>query len=248
MTDVTVTDQAPTPQDQPGPARTEDGTIIDVRETTPKADQKAPTDGTTEDKGNSFLTGKGETPPSADDKKPAEAPKDAQAGAPESYAEFKLPDGYKLDEQLAKDASALFKEMNLSQDAAQRLVDLYAANGLKAAEAPFKEWADLQKTWLGDIADRFGSKAETVRTDIGKAISTLPPSLARNFRAALDLTGAGSHPDVVEALSIMLKPLIEGGSVRQGNLSPAANQKPGEPMRPSAAEAMYPHLIKNRGE
>jgi len=63
--------------------------------------------------------------------------------------------------------------------------------------------ADLQKEWLGDIHDRFGSKAETVRTDISKAIdAALPPSLARAFRGALDLTGAGTNPDVVEALSI----------------------------------------------
>lgn len=219
----------------------------------PTPDPKGtPEAGTTNADGSSFLTGKPEAKPA--DKSPAEGDtskegddkKTEATGAPEAYADFKLPEGYKLDEGLAKDATALFKELNLSQDAAQRLVDLYAANGLKAAEAPFKEWSDLQKTWLSDISDRFGSKAEAVRTDIGKAISTLPPSLARNFRAALDLTGAGSHPDVVEALSIMLKPLVEGGSVRQGNQSPAANQKPGEPTKPSAAEAMYPHLIPNR--
>lgn len=212
-------------------------------------------DGSTDGDGTSFLTGKqeqkvdGEPTPADGEKKDGEGEKkegDAVVGAPEKYGEFKLPDGYKFDDKQLGDATALFKEMNLSQDQAQKLVDHYAANSLQAAEAPYKAWADLQKQWIGDIADRFGSKAESVKTDIGKAIGTLPPSLARSFRSALDLTGAGSNPDIVEGLHIMLKGLVEGGSIRQGNPSPQANKEPGAPERPSAAEAMYPHLVGNR--
>lgn len=211
-------------------------------------------DGSSDGEGSSFLTGKQEQkvdgePKPGDEPKPADGEKkegDAPAGAPEKYGDFKLPDGYKFDEKQLGDATALFKEMNLTQDQAQKLVDHYAANSLQAAEAPYKAWADLQKQWIGDITDRFGSKAEGVKTDINKAIGTLPPSLARSFRGALDLTGAGSNPDIVEGLHIMLKGLVEGGSVRQGNPSPQANKEPGAPERPSAAEAMYPHLVGNR--
>lgn len=252
MTDVTVTSDPPSPQSQPGPSREVDGTIKD--QTTPPTETKPVlTDGSTDPKGDSFLTGKQEQKADGEKKEgeaaPAEGEKkdgDAVAGAPEKYGDFKLPDGYKFDEKQLTDASALFKEMNLTQDQAQKLVDHYAANSLQASEAPYKAWADLQKQWMGDIADRFGSKADTVRTDIGKAIGTLPPSLARSFRAALDLTGAGSNPDIVEGLHIMLKGLVEGGSVRQGNQSPEANKAPNTSSRPSAAEAMYPHLVGNR--
>ena len=256
MTDVTVTSDPPSPQSQPGPSREPDGTIKD-QSPTPSPDPKTtpPTDGSTDPgDGTSFLTAKQDqkvdaepkpdTDPKADDKKDG----DAAAGAPEKYGDFKLPDGYKFDEKQLTDATALFKEMNLSQDQAQKLVDHYAANSLQAAEAPYKAWADLQKQWMTDIGDRFGSKTESVKTDIGKAIGTLPPSLARSFRAALDLTGAGSNPDIVEGLHIMLKGLVEGGSVRQGNQSPEANKQPGAPARPSAAEAMYPHLVGNRNQ
>lgn len=213
-------------------------------------------DGSTDGDGTSFLTTKQDQKPVADDKSATDDGKKADGDGvdgkteapvvPEKYADFKLPDGYKFDEKQLTDATALFKEMNLTQDQAQKLVDHYAANSLQAAEAPYKAWADLQKQWIGDIADRFGSKAESVKTDIGKAIGTLPPSLARSFRSALDLTGAGSNPDIVEGLHIMLKGLVEGGSIRQGNPSPQANKEPGAPERPSAAEAMYPHLVGNR--
>jgi len=244
MTDTTVTTDPPTGNSPE--ARTVDGTLKDqnpLPETTTPTSEKKP-------EGQSFLTQTPEAPkeepkeePKPEDKKP-----DAEGGAPDKYADFKVPEGFKFDEKALSEATAAFKELNLTQEAAQKLVDTYAKNTQQAIEAPYKQWADLQKEWLGDIHDRFGSKAETVRTDISKAIdSALPPSLARAFRGALDLTGAGTNPDVVEALSIMFKPFVEGPSIRPGGQSPEANKPPGAPAAPSIAEAMYPHLVPNRG-
>src|SRR5258707_6983365 len=181
MTDVTVTNDPPSPQSQPGPSREPDGTIKDQsppqNQNQNDSTKTAKEDGSTDPgDGTSFLTAKQEQKTEGDPKTDAE-PKpdpekkegDATAGAPEKYGDFKLPDGYKFDEKQLTDATALFKEMNLSQDQAQKLVDHYAANSLQAAEAPYKAWADLQKQWVADISDRFGSKADSVRTDIGKA-------------------------------------------------------------------------------
>jgi len=64
--------------------------------------------------------------------------------------------------------------------------------------------------------------------------------LARAFRGALDLTGAGTNPDVVEALSIMFKPFVEGPSIKPGGISSEPTTARGT-SRPSIAEALYPH-------
>jgi len=243
MTDTTVTTDPP--QGNQPAVREADGTLKDQTpspETTTLTPEKKP-------EGQSFLTQTPEAPKeeSKEEPKPEDKKPDAE-GAPEKYADFKVPDGFKFDEKALTEATAAFKELGLSQEKAQKLVDTYAKNTQQAIEAPYKQWADLQKEWLGDIHDRFGSKAETVRTDISKAIdSALPPSLARAFRGALDLTGAGTNPDVVEALSIMFKPFVEGPSIRPGGISPEANKAPNAPVQPSIAEAMYPHLVPNRG-
>src|SRR5882724_632079 len=246
MTDTTVTNEPPV-GNQPE-ARTADGTLKDqtpsTETTTPTLEKKS--------EGQSFLTKTPEAPKeeSKEEPKPGDKPKDppVEGGAPEKYADFKVPEGFKFDEKALTEATAAFKELGLTQEAAQKLIDTYAKNTQQAIEAPYKQWADLQKEWLGDIHDRFGSKAETVRTDISKAIdSALPPSLARAFRGALDLTGAGTNPDVVEALSIMFKPFVEGPSIKPGGQSPEANKPLGAPAAPSIAEAMYPHLVPNRG-
>ena len=251
MTDVTVTNEPP--QGNQTEARDLDGTLKDQSSptTTPTPETRTPST----EEGKTFLNGKTESKEEpkvepkldADGKLIVEKKEDAPAGAPEKYADFKVPDGFKFDDKALSEAQATFKELGLTQDAAQKLIDTYAKVGREASEAPYKAWANTQKEWLSDINDRFGSKAELVRTDISKAIdSALPPSLAKSFRSALDLTGAGSNPDVVEALSIMFKPFVEGGSLKPGGLSPEANKAPGQPSRPSVAEAMYPHLAQNR--
>ncbi len=253
MTDVTVTTESPPQGNQPE-ARQPDGTLKD--QSLPPNTTPTPLEKTPSTDGKSFINDKPPEAPvkeepklDADGKPIVEAKKEdvPKEGAPEKYADFKVPDGFKFDPEALTEAQATFKELGLTQDQAQKLVDTYSKVGREAAEAPYKAWADTQKEWLSDIADRFGSKSEAVRTDISKAIdSALPPSLARAFRGALDLTGAGSNPDVVEALSIMFKPFVEGGSLRPGGISPEANKSPGSPSRPSIAESMYPNLVGNR--
>src|SRR5882724_1444277 len=251
MTDTTVTNE--TPSGNSPEARTPDGTLKDQ---SPTSLTPSPTPAPKPD-GGSFLTqdpkppeGEPKPEPKEGDKpapKEGEEPKPA-AGAPDKYEDFKLPDGYKMDETASKEVSAMFKELNLPQESAQKLVDYYSANLLKTAEAPYKAWADTQKEWIGEIHDRFGSKADATRNDINSAITNaLPPSLARAFRTALDITGSGSNPDIIEALSIFARPHLEGKRVPAGGQSPQANKTPGAPERPSLADAMYPHLAQNRG-
>lgn len=239
MTDTTI--NPPVEGNQPE-ARDPSGTLKDQGNTIPSSNPPQ----TNEPAGQTFLTQKpepakteGEAPKEGDKPTPLE-------GAPEKYEDFKLPDGYKFDEATGKEVTALFKELNLPQEGAQKLVDFYTSKLRDAVEAPHRAWADLQKEWITDLQDRFGSKANTVRTDINSAITNaLPPSLARAFRTALDVTGAGSNPDIFEALAILAKPHLEGKPVPAGKPNGAAN----EPVKPqtSLADAIYPHLAANRG-
>jgi hypothetical protein len=49
-----------------------------------------------------------------------------QNGAPEAYADFDLPEGVTMDEALLESALPLFKELKLTQDQAQKLINLQA--------------------------------------------------------------------------------------------------------------------------
>jgi hypothetical protein len=224
-----------------------DGTIKDQSSQNTTQQSQTP-----EPEGDSFLTKKDETKVETKDetKKPdAEGEKKDETkpeGAPEKYADFKLPDGYQFDKDVLGQAQAAFKELGLNQEGAQKLVDLYVANGLKQADAPYKAWADLQKQWTTEIAERFpGAKSTEVKSMIkGVITNVLSPSLSKNMMKALDITGAGSHPDIVEALSILLKPLSEGTPVRGNGPAKTGQTEPGKTEQVSIADAMYGHLRK----
>src|SRR5262249_30940575 len=126
--------------DAAGIARTADGTIATPTTEPPKAAEPTtptPTSAATEE------PKEGKTLLSQDEPK---------AGAPETYADFKLPEGYELDKEVAAEAGGLFKGMNLSQVDAQKLVDFYFKQTQEAFEAPFKTYADTRQGWREEAA------------------------------------------------------------------------------------------------
>lgn len=236
-------------------ARNPDGSLKDQTQTQQSGDQsqKTNTDGSPKPDAKSFLNRTPEAKPEAsaepeakpEDKKPEG--EDKPVGAPEKYEDFKLPEGQTLDPELTKAATAIFKDLNLPQEGAQKLVDFYAENFVKAAEAPYKLWADTQSGWVDKIISDFGqARAETMRTDINKGIeAAFPPKLQTAFREAIDLTGAGSNPAMFEAFHTLFKPFLEGQPVKGGGPTKESQTAPKADSRPSVAHALYPHLVGN---
>lgn len=194
-----------------------------------------------------------ETPPSSETKtdppakvegnKPVEAK--PPAGAPEKYADFKVPEGVKLDPAALAEAAPIFKELGLTQEGAQRLVDLQAKYAATAAEAATKSYWDMRADWqkqakaLPEIGTEIGA-GKKVNVTIAKAIDSLgDPSLAKEFKAAMDLTGAGDNPAFIRVFYHMARQLTEGAAVR-GN-GPVPVTAPGAG-RKSAAQEIYPTL------
>lgn len=169
---------------------------------------------------------------------PKEGDKKPVSGAPDKYSDFKAPDGYELDPKTLETALPLFKELGLSQESAQKLVDFYGKSALSTSEAPYKQWADTQDEWVKSIKTEHGSNLEAKRADIGRAIKLLGPELETKFRDAMEFTGAGNNPAFFNAMSKWASMLGEGSSVR-GN-GPSDGSPPGQ--KPSVAQALYPNL------
>jgi hypothetical protein len=226
MADETTTTQDQTqPQQQPGPSRTADGTIID------QATQTKPP------------TTQPDTSPKPDSSTGTTKPAEAAAGAPEKYADFKVAEGFVLDPKVAEEVSGIFKGMNLSQENAQKLVDFYSAKTQEAQEAPFKAFADMTKAWKDEVAKTYGKDIEPGgkhSVSVARLLSQLGPTEA-GFREAMDNTGAGSHPAFVAAFIKLAEMLGEGTHV-PGNQPSPLGQTNGEKAPPSLAQAMYPHL------
>lgn len=244
MSDVTVTTEAPTEvTTDPLTQITRDstGTIAESLEpTSDSASQEQP--GTP-----SLLNRKAEDKPAdtkTDSPKPA-----AEQKAPDTYADYKVPEGFTLDAEVKTQADKLFKGMGLTQDQAQSLVDFYTSKTLEAHNAPFEAYKTMTDDWAEqsenhpDLRGKLAPGGE-VNVRVAKLIDGLgDEALSRDFRNIMDITGAGNHPAFIRALDKIAQRMTEGTHVSGNSPHPKAGQfSEGTARQPSAAEAMYPHL------
>ena len=223
MTDVTVTTAPPTP----APAST--STPPASSTTTPQS--TTPTSTPEPQLTERSLLNRGDAAPPA-----------STEGAPDKYTDFTLPEGYELDPTRGEAAMKVFKELNLSQTSAQKLMDLYTQTNQEAAEAPYQLWNELQQKWVDECKAEFGKSIETggrVITQISRLIDSFPPKMAQEFREAMDLTGVGSHPAFVRAFAHIAEQLSEGAPVAGKGPSPLGQRAPDAAPK-SLAQILYP--------
>jgi hypothetical protein len=141
-----------------------------------------------------------------------------------------------------KDVHSTFKELGLTQADGQRLMDLYGKELVEAETAPYRVWQETQEKWRTEIkADPdLGGKLDQVRETVSRALDSLgDPKLTREFKEAMEFTGAGNNPAFIRAFYKMASMITEGKAAPAGQPSPAA--RPGG-ARPSLAQSMYPQL------
>jgi hypothetical protein len=142
----------------------------------------------------------------------------AQSGAPESYGEFTVPEGFEFNGEHLEQFTGLAKKNGLSKEAAQDFVSYYAnIETAKAQEAikTINKWADEAK------AD---PKIVQSKVLIKQVLSTAPESLykilkkgEKGSRGFLHDSGLTNNPDFLrwvisigKGKSIQEQPLING--------------------------------------
>jgi hypothetical protein len=241
-----MADEQTTTTDSSGVARTSDGTIAEAgtvasKETTTEqtTTTKEGTQAKQSNDGKSVLNQKAE----GEVKK-----EEAKTGAPEKYEDFKVPDGVKLDPAAIAKVAPIFKELGLSQEGAQKLVDTYRELSAEAAAAPYKAYQDTVAGWLKesqdhpDLRGKLGPGQE-VNVRIAKLLDGVPDAkLASDFREAMDITGVGNHPAFIRLMDHFAKQLTEGTHVAGNGPSEGGQRRPGDSAKPGAAAAMWPSL------
>lgn len=162
-----------------------------------------------------IVTGKGEEG-KATDGKAAE-----KAGAPEAYKAFTLPEGVVVDEALVAQFQPLAKEMGLTQEQAQKLVDIQTRELAKGAESQTKAWAEINEKWV----EAAKSDKEYGGAKFGENIAVAKKALdafgTPELREALEITGAGNHPEFLRFMYRVGKTLKED-TVMTGKPTPAS--------------------------
>jgi hypothetical protein len=154
--------------------------------------------------------------PAADDKEGKEG-KDGkegkEAGAPEKYEDFKLPEGMKADDAVMGEFQQLAKDMNLPQEAAQKLVDLGARMQVGTAEQMKTALETQGKAW-GEQAlvdKEFGG--EKFEENLAVAKKGLDQFATPELKNLLKETKLGNHPEVLRAFFRIGQAISEDGFV-----------------------------------
>lgn len=156
--------------------------------------------------------GEGEPKPEGDT--PAE-------GAPEAYADFKLPEGMPVDSDFLDTTKAVFKEAGLSQEKAQKLVDLVVERDKRVEKAQF----DQADAWAKEFM-----KSPTAKEDLAYAAK------AREFctpgvREMLKDPRIGNNPEILATFAKIGRMLSEDSMVEAGARGGASEK--------SAAEVIF---------
>lgn len=226
-----MSDNQPSTPDPSGIQRTPEGSIATNTQTTSPAATTSQTSTTTEEEGSLVNQPAGSVV------------NQPSSTAPTEYSEFTVPDGFTLDGETGTAAKSLFKSMGLTQEHAQQLIDFYVKQTTESANAPYELWNETQERWVKEVkADpTIGHRLNEVKTTISRAIDGMgDPKLARDFREAMDYTGAGNNPAFIKAFYKLAQMVTEGRHVTGNGPSPAGQGNSARPA--SAAAAMYPNL------
>lgn len=209
------------------------------------ADAGTATDTTTQDQKPTAAEGtegqeKGGTDAAATDKDKTESTEDKDPaesdGAPDQYEAFTLPDGYTLEGERLEMAVEKFKELNLPQDKAQGLIDLYVKADSENAEArnvliaearaqQIEQWGTEARTQLGDRFD------EAVANAAFAASLVQDPEVVN----AMEQQGWGNHPAMLKMLDFFGSKFREGGMDGVGGGRGGGGDKP-------LPNRMYPNM------
>ena len=172
---------------------------------------------------------------------PAKTPEPTAPAVPEKY-DFKAPEGQTIDPAVIEKATPIFKELGLTNDAAQKLVDFYNAQALEG-----KKLVDTMRSeWKAETAKlpELVTNPRAVE-DLGRMKSVIfenDPKGLEAFNEAMTLTGAGDNPAIVRGWLRAAQRLVEGGHVSGRGPSSEGQAAPNKAVVPSAAQAMYPNL------
>lgn len=149
---------------------------------------------------------------------------DGKEGAPEKYEDFTLPEGFEVDQALLEQAVPVFKDLNLSQDQAQKLVDLQTAREAAAAEANAEAWQTMVDGWLAEAKDDKEVGGAEFEANLATAREAVKVYGDDDLKEMFNITGVGNNPHMIRFLT-KVGQAVKEDTIVQGSASPAEAER-----------------------
>lgn len=197
----------------------------------PAAEAPAPAGEPAKQEGEQPQAGKPKDDKPADGEKPADKPAEEkeqkQEGAPEKY-EFTAGEGVDLDTEALKDFEPVARDLNLTNEQAQKLVDAYPKILAGVQQRQAEAWQAQTEQWASDVKADKEIGGDKLTTNLSAAQRALDLFGTPELKEYLNTTGLGNHPDLVKTFVKIGKAMSEDGMVDGSNQG-----------QRSAAEVLY---------
>lgn len=157
----------------------------------------------------------------ADGEKPADKPDDKeqkQEGAPEKY-EFQAGEGVELDAEALKDFEPVARDLNLTNEQAQKLVDAYPKILAGVQQRQAEAWQKQTEGWAETVKADKEIGGDKLTANLSAAQRALDQFGTPELKEYLDSTGLGNHPALVKAFIKVGKAMSEDKVVTGGHES-----------------------------
>ena len=196
----------------------------------PSAEAPAPAGEPAKQEGEQRQDDKSQDDKPADGDKPAEKPDDKeqkQEGAPEKY-EFTAGEGIELDTEALKDFEPVARDLNLTNEQAQKLVDAYPKILAGVQQRQAEAWQKQTEGWAETVKADKEIGGDKLTANLSAAQRALDQFGTPELKEYLNATGLGNHPDLVKTFVKIGKAMSEDGMVDGSNQG-----------QRSAAEVLY---------
>jgi len=149
---------------------------------------------------------------------------DVPKGAPEAYEPFKAPEGWEIDQALLADFSPTLKELNLTQEQAQKVIDFAPKLVEQTAVATTTKVLDElgmadRQTWVDAVKSDKEFGGDKLPENLAVAKKAMDAFASPELRALLIKSGMGNHPEMVRAFyragkAISADNYVAGGKTR----------------------------------
>lgn len=116
------------------------------------------------------------------------------SGAPEAYTDFTLPEGISMDADTLDAFKGLAKELNIPQEAAQKLVDLQTKLATKQAEDLQSAVVAQSQKWAAEVRNDPELGGENYDKSVASAIKVIQAFGDPALTELLNDSGLGNNP------------------------------------------------------
>ena len=166
------------------------------------------------------------------EEKDGEAGKSKEDGVPDEYKDFNLPDGVELDQVTMDKFKPLAKELELTQDQAQKLVDFYNDGAKASADESQTYYSELMTEWQETVRNDKELGGKNFDESLSAARRALDAFATPELYEVFDATGMGNHPEVVRVFARIGK-AVKDDMIRVGNASTTGPKDPADVLFPS---------------